>query len=85
MEDKTVMETKGHFDTEAYPHEKHRSSLVPNDDGAVPGEVFITGNSLYARLQRLVNRFGVEARGIEPVPEAERVDSNVFKVGTMVS
>lgn len=68
-----------------YPDEKHRSSIVPDETGAVHGETFVTGNSFYARFQRLVTRFGVEARGIERVPEDERTDKNTFKVGTMVS
>ena len=52
---------------------------------AVPGEVFITGDTLYARIQRAVSKFGVEPRGIERVPENERTDTNLRKVGTMVS
>ena len=52
---------------------------------AVPGEVFVTGDTLYARIQRAVTKFGVEPRGIERVPENERTDTNLRKVGTMVS
>ena len=54
------------------------------DAPAVSGEVFITGDTLYARIQRTVSRFGVEPRGIERVPEDERTDTNLMKVGTMV-
>jgi hypothetical protein len=43
-------------------------------DGAVRGETFETGNSLYARLQRFAGKYGVEQRGIERVPEDERTD-----------
>ena len=51
---------------------------------AVSGEVFITGDTLYARMQRAVSKFGVEPRGIERVPEDERTDTNLMKVGTLV-
>lgn len=54
------------------------------DDGAVPGEVFTQGNSLYAKLQRLAAKFHVEQRGIERVPEDERDDLSLLNVGTMV-
>ena len=64
--------------------EKHRSSIIPDDSGAVHGESFVHGDGMYARLQRLVTRFGVEARGIERVPEDERTDKSTMKVGTMV-
>jgi hypothetical protein len=43
-------------------------------DGAVRGETFETGNSLYAKLQRFAGKYGVEQRGIERVPEDERTD-----------
>ena len=42
------------------------------------------GNTLYAKLQRAVTRFGVEPRGIERVPEDERTDTTLAKVGTVV-
>lgn len=51
---------------------------------AVPEGVFVTGESLYARIQRTVAKFGVEPRGIERVPEDERTDTNLVKVGTVV-
>jgi len=63
---------------------KHRSIVAPDESGAVPGESFVTGNTLYARLQRLAGRFGVEQRGIERVPDDERTDKVTYKVGTMV-
>ena len=53
--------------------------------GAVPGESFETGNSLYAKLQRLAGEFNIEQRGIERVPENERTDTNILNVGSMVS
>ena len=74
------------YDVEQYPYDNgvHRSSIAPDQSGAVHGEVFTAGNSTYAKLQRLATRFGVEARGIERVPEDERTDKSTLKVGTMV-
>lgn len=78
------------YDNKAYDMEynaageKHRSSIIPDESGAVPGESFVHGNSTYAKLQRMVTKFGVEARGIERVPEDERTDKSTMKVGTMV-
>ena len=77
------MSEKQQYDVEAYPEEKHRSSIIPDESGAVHGEVFITGDTKYAKLQRFVTKFGVEARGIERVPDDERTDKNTWKVGTM--
>ena len=59
---------------------------VYSDDEApaVATEIFLTGDSLYAKIQRTVFQFGVEPRGIERVPEDERTDTNLMKVGTMV-
>ena len=51
---------------------------------AVTIDTFLTGDSLYAKIQRAVFQFGVEPRGIERVPEDERTDTNLMKVGTMV-
>lgn len=76
------------YDVEYNAHqstdEKHRSVVVPDESGAVHGESFVAGNTLYARLQRLAGRFGVEQRGIERVPEDERTDKTVIKLSTMV-
>lgn len=58
------------------------------DDGAVPGESFEYGNSMYAKIQRLAGKFHVEQRGIERVPEDERDDAGfraLLNVSTMVS
>ena len=79
----TMINEKAPYDVEAYPDEKHRSSIVPDESGAVHGEVFTTGDTTYAKLQRFATRFGVEARGIERVPEDERTDKSTLKVGTM--
>ncbi|KIX08177.1 uncharacterized protein Z518_02833 [Rhinocladiella mackenziei CBS 650.93] len=63
--------------------DQHRSSIVPDQSGAVHGELFVTGDTLYAKLQRLAGRFRIEQRGIERVPDDERTDKSTFKVGTM--
>lgn len=60
-----------------------RSSSYP-DQGAVPGETFVQGEGLYAKVQRLAAKFHVEQRGIERVPENERTDTSLLNVGTMV-
>ncbi|KAL8766146.1 MAG: hypothetical protein Q9209_006986 [Squamulea sp. 1 TL-2023] len=65
---------------------KHISPNIPvygDETGAVPGESFTIGNSLYARIQRFAGKFGVEPRGIERVPEDERTDKTLAKAGTM--
>lgn len=55
-----------------------------DDTGAVPAGSFEVGDSWYARTQRFAGRFKIEQRGIERVPENERTDSSLMKVGTMV-
>lgn len=55
------------------------------DEGAVPGETFVQGDSLYAKLQRVAAKLHVEQRGIERVPEDERFDNSLLNVGTMAS
>jgi hypothetical protein len=72
------------YDIEHDAAEKHRSSIIPDESGAVHGESFVIGDTLYAKLQRFAGRYGVEQRGIERVPEDERTDKNAWKVGTMV-
>ncbi|EKG13192.1 Permease cytosine/purines uracil thiamine allantoin [Macrophomina phaseolina MS6] len=57
--------------------------VVTAEEGAVPGESFVYGNSLYAKIQRLAGRFNIEQRGIERVPENERNDTSLLNVGTM--
>ncbi|KAJ5438668.1 Purine-cytosine permease fcyB [Penicillium daleae] len=52
-------------------------------DGAVPGESFEYGNSLYARMQRIAGKFNIEQRGIERVPENERTDTSYVNIGSM--
>jgi hypothetical protein len=43
-----------------------------------------TSEGTYARLQCFAARYGIEQRGIERVPESERTDTNVAKLGTLV-
>ncbi|KAF4552823.1 Purine-cytosine permease fcyB-like protein 2 [Elsinoe fawcettii] len=64
----------------------HRGAELVHDDGAVPGESFEIGDSLYARLQRLAGKLKIEQRGIERVPEDERTDKGfkaLLNVSTM--
>jgi hypothetical protein len=84
---------KEYDDVEKLPIENHdaddighgrRPSFV-DGDGAIPGESFEYGNSLYAKLQRLAGKFNIEQRGIERVPENERNDTSLLNIGTMVS
>ncbi|KAK3943680.1 purine-cytosine permease [Diplogelasinospora grovesii] len=53
------------------------------DENVVRTDEFGAGDSLYARLQRMAGRFGVEQRGIERVPSDERTDSSMSKIGTL--
>ena len=64
--------------------EKRGAPVYTDDSGAVAAETFEYGNSTYAKLQRLAGKFNIEQRGIERVPENERTDTNLMKVGTMV-
>lgn len=59
-------------------------ALFEDEMGAVPGSSFEYGNSVYAKLQRLVGKINVEQRGIERVPEDERTDSSYWNIGSMV-
>ena len=80
------MGLKNGYEVESHSTDAEKGPLpVYTDEApAVPGEVFITGDTLYARMQRAVSKFGVEPRGIERVPESERTDTNLRKIGTMV-
>ncbi|KAJ0165907.1 Purine-cytosine permease fcyB [Colletotrichum tanaceti] len=53
------------------------------NDGAVHQADFATGTSTYAKLQKLAGKLGVEQRGIERVPEDERINDAVANVGTL--
>lgn len=72
------------YDVEYGKEEKHHSAIPPDESGAVHGESFVTGDTLYYKLQRIAGRYGVEQRGIERVPAEERTDTSTLKVGTMV-
>jgi hypothetical protein len=61
-----------------------KSIVDDNSDGAVPGESFVYGNSLYARIQRLAGKLHIEQRGIERVPADEQTDTSYFNIGSMV-
>lgn len=64
-----------------------RHGTFQEADGAVPGESFEYGDTMYAKLQRLAGRFKIEQRGIERVPEDERTDTGfraLLNVSTMV-
>lgn len=60
-----------------------KSIVDDNSDGAVPGESFVYGNSLYARIQRLAGKLHIEQRGIERVPADEQTDTSYFNIGSM--
>lgn len=65
-------------------YDSHNKVPDYSSDGAVPGESFEYGNSLYAKLQRVAGRFKIEQRGIERVPDSERPDTSYFNIGSMV-
>lgn len=72
---------------QAYDHDVEKDGMRSNsyaEGGAVPGETFVQGEGLYAKIQRLAAKFHVEQRGIERVPENERHDTSLLNVGTMV-
>lgn len=64
--------------------EKVGAPVYVDETGAVPAESFAIGDTLYAKIQRVAGKYGVEQRGIERVPENERSDTNLVKIGTMV-
>lgn len=61
-----------------------KAPMDDSSDGAVPGESFMYGNSVYAKLQRLAGKFNIEQRGVERVPENERTDTSYFNISSMV-
>lgn len=83
MDYKNGYDVEAHSPPDAYPGEKQPPPFDTDQTSGVPGESFEIGSSPYAKLQRFVGRFGVEQRGIERVPENERTDTNLRKVGTM--
>ncbi|KAJ0421837.1 permease for cytosine/purines, uracil, thiamine, allantoin-domain-containing protein [Aspergillus carlsbadensis] len=70
------------FDLEKNP--PAAQAVVDNSsDGAVPGESFAYGDSLYAKIQRLAGKLKIEQRGIERVPAAEQTDTSYTNIGSM--
>lgn len=91
MRSKFGFGSRGDVDLEKAPQvdnsafESHSNETRDNvSDGAVPGESFEYGNSLYARVQRIAGKFNIEQRGIERVPDNERTDTSYFNIGSMV-
>ncbi|KAL5343909.1 permease for cytosine/purines, uracil, thiamine, allantoin-domain-containing protein [Aspergillus crustosus] len=70
------------FDLEKNPPAA-QATLDNSSDGAVPGESFTYGNSLYAKVQRLAGKLKIEQRGIERVPAPEQTDNSYVNVGSM--
>jgi hypothetical protein len=70
------------FDLEKNPPVA-QSPADNSSDGAVPGETFTYGDSMYAKIQRLAAKLNIEQRGIERVPAAEQTDTSVFNIGSM--
>jgi hypothetical protein len=67
--------------------EKGTSDVSPGYVGAervIRKEDLEAGDSLYAKLQRVAGRYGVEQRGIERVPEEEKTDTSLTRIGTVV-
>jgi hypothetical protein len=65
--------------------ETNSTELFDNaSDGAVPGESFEYGDSLYAKIQRFAGKLNIEQRGVERVPESERNDTSYLNIGSMV-
>lgn len=54
------------------------------NENAVPKEAFTSGDSIYAKIQRIAGKLGVEQRGIERVPEEEKTDTSMSHAGTLV-
>lgn len=76
---------KHEYDIEATAGHRYSSSDRIGDEGAIHSEELTSGQTWYAKTQRFVTKFGVEARGIERVPSDERTDSGMSKIGTLVS
>lgn len=78
------------YDIETAPEKQHmytsgtESADDVAEDGAVHSGELIKGNSLSARAQRFASKFGVEARGIERVPNDERTDGSLSQIATLV-
>ena len=71
-------------DTERGSPVGEKNGVYYDDTGAVASESFAYGDSTTAKIHRFAGRFNIEQRGIERVPESERTDRNLHKIGTMV-
>ncbi|MCJ1420141.1 purine-cytosine permease [Xylographa parallela] len=70
-------------DTERGSPVGEKNGVYYDDTGAVASESFAYGDSTTAKIHRFAGRFNIEQRGIERVPESERTDRNLHKIGTM--
>ncbi|KAK3695054.1 purine-cytosine permease [Podospora appendiculata] len=76
--------SKKELDLEGSPGEKYVADTgVGYSENAVHKYEFAAGDSVYAKLQRIAGKYGVEQRGIERVPSDERDDTNMSKIGTI--
>lgn len=71
------------MDRDLEKHQGGLNHLYEDSTGAVPGESFEYGDTLYAKLQRLAGKFHIEQRGIERVPENERTDTSYLNISSM--
>lgn len=71
------------MDIEKGPHVAD-TTVDDSADGAVPGQSFEYGGSMYAKIQRLAGKLNIEQRGIERVPAEEQTDTSYFNIGSMV-
>lgn len=71
-------------DVEKAPTVVDGTPLDSTSDGAVRGESFEHGDSLYAKIQRIAGKLNIEQRGIERVPADEQTDTSYFNIGSMV-
>ena len=82
------MDVKTPYDIEAHSPSTFDYGDKPNYYNepieGVHGESFEIGDTPYAKIQRFAGKLFIEQRGIERVPEDERTDKNLMKVGTMV-
>ncbi|KAI1397003.1 permease for cytosine/purines, uracil, thiamine, allantoin-domain-containing protein [Hypoxylon fuscum] len=67
---------------EKHPATDYGSGYI-SDGNAVHAQQFVSGESMYAKLQRFAAKFNIEQRGIERVPSDERTDSSIFQIGTL--
>lgn len=64
---------------------KH-TPVLSEQEAAGPGEILsVNDRTLLGRINLFMSRFHVEARGIERVPEDERVDTSPTNAATVVS